>query len=231
MSFDVKEKEFLSIVGPSGCGKSTLLRLIAGLFMPTCGCVQVDGRPVTGPRRDVGIVFQSPLLLEWRTAFHNVLLPVEFLRLNVEHYRARALELLDLAGLKGFEEHYPRSLSGGMQQRVGICRALIADPRVLVMDEPFGALDALTREELSFELLRLWGERKKTVVFVTHSIYEAVLLSSRVVVMTPRPGKVAGIVDVPLPRPRTSDMEFSPEFKEACESIREIIYGRRRRRE
>jgi NitT/TauT family transport system ATP-binding protein len=174
-------------------------------------------------------VFQSPLLLEWRTAFHNVLLPVEFLRLDAGQYRARALALLELAGLKGFEDHYPRSLSGGMQQRVAICRALIADPRVLVMDEPFGALDALTREELSFELLRLWGERKKTVVFVTHSIYEAVLLSSRVVVMTARPGKVAGIVDVPLSRPRTPDMEFTPEFKEASETIREIIYGRRRR--
>jgi NitT/TauT family transport system ATP-binding protein len=185
---------------------------------------------VNGPRRDVGIVFQSPLLLEWRTALHNVLLPLEFLRLNVEDYRARALDLLERAGLKGFEDHYPRSLSGGMQQRVGICRALVADPRVLVMDEPFGALDALTREELSFELLRIWEERKKTVVFVTHSIYEAVLLSNRVVVMTPRPGKVAGIVDVRLPRPRESDMEFSPEFKEASERIRELIYGRRRRR-
>lgn len=227
MSFAVEEKEFLSIVGPSGCGKSTLLRLIAGLLATTSGRIEFDGAEVTGPRRDVGIVFQSPLLLEWRTAFQNVLLPIEFLRLNVDDFRQRAHELLDLAGLKGFEHHHPRSLSGGMQQRVGICRALIADPRVLVMDEPFGALDALTREELSFELLRIWEERKKTVVFVTHSIDEAVLLSNRVVVMTPRPGKVAGIVEVRLPRPRTPEMEFSPEFRAASEAIRRLIYARR----
>ena len=230
LSFDVQDKEFLSIVGPSGCGKSTLLRLIAGLLGPTSGRVEFEGVAVTGPRRDVGIVFQIPLLLDWRTSLENVLLPIEFLRLDVAQYRERARDLLALAGLKGFEDHYPRALSGGMQQRVGICRALIADPRVLVMDEPFGALDALTREELSFELLRIWEERKKTVVFVTHSIPEAVLLSNRVVVMTPRPGRVAGIVDVPLPRPRATAMEFSSEFRAASETIRELIEQGRRSR-
>jgi NitT/TauT family transport system ATP-binding protein len=227
MAFAVGDNEFLSIVGPSGCGKSTLLRLIAGLVEPTSGLVAFDGAPVTGPRRDVGMVFQSPLLLEWRTVLQNVLLPIEFLRLPVRDFRQRAYDLIELAGLKGFEDHYPRSLSGGMQQRVGICRALVADPRVLVMDEPFAALDALTREELSFELLKIWEERKKTVVFVTHSIHEAVLLSNRVVVMTPRPGRVAGIIDIPLPRPRTAAMEFSAEFKAASETIRELIYAGR----
>jgi NitT/TauT family transport system ATP-binding protein len=228
LSFHVEDNEFLSIVGPSGCGKSTLLRLVAGLLRPTGGRVELDGAAVAGPRRDVGIVFQIPLLLPWRTALENVLLPVEFLRLDVGQFRARARELLVLAGLQGFEDHYPRALSGGMQQRVGICRALIADPRVLVMDEPFGALDALTREELSLELLRIWEERKKTVVFVTHSIPEAVLLSNRVLVMTPRPGKVAGIVEVPLPRPRAAAMEFRPEFRAASEAIRALIdQGRR----
>jgi NitT/TauT family transport system ATP-binding protein len=228
VSFGVTDNEFVTIVGPSGCGKSTLLRLIAGLLPPTAGRVEVDGQPVTRPRHDVGIVFQSAVLLEWRTALENVLLPVEFLKLDRRQYLPRARELLALVGLAGFEDHYPRALSGGMQQRVGICRALIADPRVLLMDEPFGALDAMTREELSLELLRIWEERKKTVLFVTHAIPEAVLLANRVVVMTARPGRVAAVVPVNLPRPRTLDMEFSREFREASDAIRALIYARPR---
>ena len=190
MSLDVRDEEFITIVGQSGCGKSTLLRLVSGLLAPTTGTIELAGRPVTGPRSDVGIVFQSPVLLPWRTALENVLLPIEFLKKDLAQYETRARELLTLVGLKGFENGYPRALSGGMQQRVSISRALVSDPRILLMDEPFGALDAMTREELSFELLRIWEERKKTVLFVTHSIPEAVLLANRVVVMTPRPARV-----------------------------------------
>jgi NitT/TauT family transport system ATP-binding protein len=224
LSLDIREEEFIAIVGQSGCGKSTLLRLISGLLAPTRGSIALDGRAVRGPRSDVGIVFQSPVLLPWRTALENVLLPIEFLKRDRRQFEPQARELLALVGLKGFEQGYPRSLSGGMQQRVSISRALVADPRVLLMDEPFGALDAMTREELSFELLRIWDERKKTILFVTHSIPEAVLLANRVVVMTPRPGRVARIVPVQLPRPRTLEMEFSPEFRSATEEIRELIY-------
>jgi NitT/TauT family transport system ATP-binding protein len=227
VSLDVRDNEFLTIVGRSGCGKSTLLKLIAGLLPLSSGTITLDGSPVTGPRRDVGIVFQSAVLLDWRTSLANVLLPIEFQKLDRRAHEPRARELLELVGLKGFEDRYPRSLSGGMQQRVGICRALIADPRVLLMDEPFGALDALTREELSLELLRIWEERKKTVLFVTHSIPEAVLLADRVVVMTARPGQVAGIIEVDLPRPRTLAMEFSPAFEAASDAIRDLIYAPR----
>ncbi len=224
MSLDVRDNEFITIVGQSGCGKSTLLRLVSGLLAPTTGTIELAGRPVTGPRSDVGIVFQSAVLLPWRTVLENVLLPIEFLKLDTGKYEARARELLALVGLKGFESAYPRALSGGMQQRVSISRALVSDPRILLMDEPFGALDAMTREELSFELLRIWDERKKTVLFVTHSIPEAVLLANRVVVMTPRPARVAKIIEVNLPRPRTLEMEFSDEFRKATDEIRELIY-------
>ena len=226
MSLDVHDKEFIAIVGRSGCGKSTLLRLVSGLLTPTSGTIELDGKPVAGPRDDVGIVFQSPVLLPWRSAMENVLLPIEFLKKDPAEYQERAKELLALVGLKGFENGYPRSLSGGMQQRVSISRALISDPRILLMDEPFGALDAMTREELSFELLRIWDERKKTVLFVTHSISEAVLLASRVVVMSPRPARVARIIDINLPRPRTLDMEFSDEFRRASDEIRDLIYSK-----
>lgn len=223
-SLDVYDNEFIAIVGQSGCGKSTLLRLVSGLLSPTHGRIELDGKAVTGPRNDVGIVFQSPVLLPWRTTMENVLLPIEFLKKNPAQFESRARDLLSVVGLKGFEGGYPRSLSGGMQQRVSISRALISDPRILLMDEPFGALDAMTREELSFELLRIWEERKKTVLFVTHSIPEAVLLANRVVVMTPRPAKVAKIIEINLPRPRTLDMEFSEDFRRASEEIRELIY-------
>lgn len=223
ISVDVRDGEFMTIVGRSGCGKSTLLRLVAGLLSLTAGTLVLDGSSVTGPRRDVGIVFQSAVLLGWRTVLDNVLLPIELLKLDRREFEPRALELLAMVGLTGFEHRYPRALSGGMQQRVSICRALIADPRVLLMDEPFGALDAMTREELSLELLRIWEEREKTVLFVTHSIHEAVLLANRVLVMTPRPGRVAAIVDVQLPQPRTLEMQFHPEFRGATQVIRQLI--------
>jgi NitT/TauT family transport system ATP-binding protein len=227
VSLAIGENEFVTIVGPSGCGKSTLLKLVAGVIPPTRGRITLGGRPRRGPTRDVGLVFQTPVLLPWRTVLDNVLFPIEMLRLPVRAHRAEAERLIELVGLGGFERSYPRELSGGMQQRVSICRALVYDPPVLLMDEPFGALDAMTREELGVQLLRVWQERRKTVVFVTHSIPEAVLLADRVVVMTPRPGRVVRIVDVTLPRPRTLDMEFSREFSEHAATVREGIFQRR----
>ncbi len=223
----IEANEFVTIVGPSGCGKSTLLKMIGGLLAPSSGTIRLDGREVRAPSRDVGIVFQSAVLMCWRTVLDNVLLAVEILGLDRQTYRARARELLALVGLAGFEQRLPRELSGGMQQRAAICRALVYNPRVLLMDEPFGALDALTREELALELLRIWDEDKKTVLFVTHSIPEAVLLADRVVVMTPRPGRVADVIRVDLPRPRTMDMEFTPEFKACSDAIRAHIYAGR----
>ena len=224
ISLDVGENEFVVLVGPSGCGKSTLLKMVAGLLPVTTGSIQVHGTPVDGPREDVGIVFQAPVLLNWRDVLNNVLFPIEILHRDRQRYRPVALDLIRLVGLAGFENKHPRELSGGMQQRVAICRALIHDPTVLLMDEPFGALDALTREEMTIELLRIWTERPKTIVFVTHSIPEAVLLADRVVVMTPRPGRVAEVLAVDLPRPRTTDMTFSPPFKDYSDRIRELIF-------
>jgi NitT/TauT family transport system ATP-binding protein len=219
----VRENEFVSLVGPSGCGKSTLLKLVAGLVPATGGTVQVRGRQVREPYPDAGFVFQSAVLLPWRTVLDNVLFSIEMLGLPARAYHDRAMSLIDLAGLAGFEEKYPWELSGGMQQRVAICRALIPDPGLLLMDEPFGALDALTREEMSLELLRIWDERRKTILFVTHSIPEAILLSDRVVVMTPRPGRLARVLDIDLPRPRRVDMEFDERFKAYSEEIRSLI--------
>jgi NitT/TauT family transport system ATP-binding protein len=226
-SLDVAENEFIALVGPSGCGKSTFLKLVAGLVPPSAGTIAVAGTPVAGARQDVGIVFQAPVLLNWRTVLDNVMLPVEILRLDRERYRGIALELIRLVGLDGFQDRHPRELSGGMQQRVAICRALIHDPRILLMDEPFGALDALTREEMSFELLRIWEERRKTILFVTHSIPEAVLLADRVVVMSARPGRIARVIPVALPRPRTMAMESSTEFRDHADEIRGLIFGHR----
>lgn len=230
VSLEVKEKEFVSIVGPSGCGKSTLLKLVAGLVTPTRGVVRIGGVEVREPFPDVGFVFQSAVLLPWRTVLDNVLFSIEMLGLAREQYRERALALIELAGLTGFERKFPRELSGGMQQRVAICRALVHEPSLLLMDEPFGALDAMTREEMSFELLRIWEERRKTILFVTHSIPEAILLSDRVVVMTARPGRLARVLDVPLPRPRTVDMEFDQRFKDVSDEIRSLIFARREER-
>src|SRR5947207_1544743 len=208
----VEENEFLTIVGPSGCGKSTLLKLAAGLMLPTRGKVVFQGRIVDRPHRDVGLIFQQPVLLKWRTVLGNVLLPIEYLHLPVREHRQRALDLLAAVGLQGFEDKLPRELSGGMQQRAAIARALIFDPQVLLMDEPFGALDAMTREELSLELLRIWEERRKTIFFVTHSIPEAILLADRVVVMTPRPGRIARVLEIDLPLPRSVELEFDERF-------------------
>ena len=194
VSLDVYPEEFVSIVGRSGCGKTTLVNIVAGLLPASAGEVRVEGQAVTGPMESIGMVFQSPVLLPWRSVLDNVLLPVEIMGLPREPALRTARDLLELAGLVGFERAYPHALSGGMQQRVAICRALVVDPPILIMDEPFGALDAMTREEMGFELLRIWHERRKTVVFVTHSISEAVFLSDRVVVMTQRPGRIAEVL-------------------------------------
>jgi NitT/TauT family transport system ATP-binding protein len=219
VSFDVYEGEFVTIVGQSGCGKTTILKIIAGLLPKTDGTVMVNGEPVTGPRASTGIVFQQPVLFKWRSVLDNVLLPIEILRRNRREYVLRAQDLLDLTRLTEFKHKYPRELSGGMQQRVSICRALIHDPPVLLMDEPFGALDAMTRSEMNIELLRIWSERQKTSVLITHSISEAVFLADRVVVMTPRPGKIAAIVEVDLPRPRLAEVRISARFTELVQVI------------
>ena len=200
---EVGDGEFVAVVGRSGCGKSTLLRLIAGLLPASAGEITVSGERVTGPRRDIAMMFQRPALLPWRTVLDNVLLPVQIYGWRKSAHRQRALELLELAGLSGFEKRMPYELSGGMQQRVALCRALIANPRVMLMDEPFSALDALTREELSVELQKIHMENNATIVFVTHSIDEAVLLADRVVVLTPRPGRIREILEIKIPRPRT----------------------------
>ena len=220
LDFDINEGEFLVVVGPSGCGKSTLLKMIAGLLPPSEGEIRVDGRVVKSPHRDVGIVFQSALLLPWRRVLENVMMPVEVKGLPVEEYRKRALALLKMTGLDGFERKYPWQLSGGMQQRAAICRALVHDPKIVLMDEPFGALDAMTRERMNVELQRIQAETGKTVMLITHSIPEAVFLADRVLVMSARPGKIDAIYDVTLPRPRTLDMMADPRFVEMTQKIR-----------
>jgi NitT/TauT family transport system ATP-binding protein len=203
IDLDVSEGEFVAVLGRSGCGKSTLLRIVAGLLPATRGEVNVDGRQVTEPRRDIGMVFQRPALLPWRSVLDNVMLPVEFFGWRRVDYRDRAMGLLHKVGLGDFHKRLPHELSGGMQQRVALCRSLLPEPRALLMDEPFSALDALTREELSGELQRIHMEHRTTILFVTHSINEAVLLADRVVVLTPRPGEILKVLDVTIPRPRT----------------------------
>ena len=220
ISVSVNRGEFVALVGPSGCGKSSLLRIVAGLAELTSGRCAVAGQPMSGPRRDIGVVFQSPLLFPWRTVIENVLIPVDVQKLGRERSLAAAKNLLALVGLTDFENAYPHALSGGMQQRVGIARALVNDPTILLMDEPFGALDAMTREYMNVELQRLWMERKKTILFITHSISEAVFLADRVVVMTPRPGRVAEICNIGLPRPRTLDTMTEPAFGDYVRHIR-----------
>jgi len=202
VSFQVEEGEFVAVVGPSGCGKSTLLRIVAGLIPPTSGEVARVGRSVSRPDREIGIVFQSPVLLPWRTIRENVVLPLEF-RGESRATAEKALALLALVGLDAFADRYPHELSGGMQQRAALARALVTDPSILLMDEPFGALDAMTREHMNLELLRLWTARRKTVLFITHSIAEAVFLSDRVLVMTSRPGTLAETITIDMPRPRS----------------------------
>ena len=223
IDFKVREGEFVSIVGPSGCGKSTLLRILAGLMPPTQGDASLAGRPISGPRREIGVVFQSPVLFPWRTVLSNAELPVDVQGLDRKAMRIRALELLKLVGLDGFENRYPRELSGGMQQRVSLVRALIHDPALLLMDEPFGALDAMTRETMHIELQRIWMERQKTVVFITHSIAEAVFLADRVLVMTPRPGKIGAELTIDLPRPRQLDVVNTEVFGGYVRQIRTAL--------
>jgi NitT/TauT family transport system ATP-binding protein len=223
VDFDVADGEFVSLVGPSGCGKSTLLQILAGILAPTHGEIMLAGRPVQGPRRDVGVVFQEATLLPWLSVMDNVLLPAVVHKLDRTKFRARAEELLALVKLQGFENRYPYELSGGMQQRVSIARALLNDPAMILMDEPFGALDAMTREQMNLELLSIWARAKKTIVLITHSIQEAVLLSDRVVVLSTRPGRVIDIIPIELPRPRSFQMLSSPEFGAAALRIRELL--------
>ncbi|MCC7104366.1 MAG: ABC transporter ATP-binding protein [Chloroflexi bacterium] len=220
INFEVQEGEFITCVGPSGCGKTTLLKILAGLQPKTTGEVRLRGTPVVGARRDIGIVFQNSVLLPWRTVLQNTLLPIEVHGLDKSRFVPRAKELIQMAGLAGFEEKYPFELSGGMQQRNSIIRALIHDPALLLMDEPFGALDAMTRELMNVELQRIWQESQKTVFFITHSISEAVFLADRVIVLSARPGRIAEIVTVELPRPRDLDMMSGPEFGQYVTRIR-----------
>ena len=230
ITLDIAENEFVTLVGPSGCGKSTLLKLVAGLTPASGGTIRVRDTVVRDPLPDVGIVFQHPVLLPWRTVLDNVLFSADMLGLDPKAYRHRALELLALSGLAGSETRLPRELSGGMQQRVAICRALLPDPSLLLMDEPFGALDAMTREEMGFELLRIWEARRKTILFVTHSIPEAILLADTVVVMTPGPGRLARVITIDLPRPRTVELEFDAKFKAYSDEVRGLIFASRRAR-
>jgi len=228
ITFNVMKGEFVSIVGPSGCGKSTLLRMLSGLLEVTEGEIRVNGESVCGPYGDIGIVFQTPTLLKWRSVKDNVLLPIEVLRRPRHEFVGRAEELLRMVGLWDFRNEYPFVLSGGMQQRVALCRALIHDPSLLVMDEPFAALDALTREEMNMELLKLWTERRKTIIFITHSISEAILLSDRVIVLSSRPATIDSIFSIDLPRPRTTDMQYLDSFQNYSSMIHERIYLKQR---
>jgi NitT/TauT family transport system ATP-binding protein len=223
ISVEILAGEFVTIVGQSGCGKTTLLKILAGLLPRSSGTVRLRGQPVDGPSRDIGIVFQDPVLLPWRTVLDNVMLPVQVLKLDRDRFGERAHRLLGLVGLAGFEDKYPHELSGGMRQRVAIARALVHDPSLLLMDEPFGALDAMTREAMNLELLRIWQESGKTIVFITHSIPEAVFLADRVIVMSARPGRIQQIVDVDLPRPRDLDMMASDEFGVYSRKIRHLF--------
>ena len=226
----IARDQFVTLVGPSGCGKSTVLKLISGITPPSEGEVRLNGQRLERPSRKIGMVFQRPVLLPWRNVVDNVLFPIEMLGWPVQAYRDTAKRLIKLVGLQGFENALPGELSGGMQQRASICRALIYDPEMLLMDEPFGALDAMTREDLSIELLRIWTERRKTVVFVTHSINEAVLLADRVIVMSARPGQVVIDMSITLPRPRSLLTEFTSEFKDYVQMIRNVIYAERKDR-
>ncbi|MFT3820593.1 MAG: ABC transporter ATP-binding protein [Rubrivivax sp.] len=231
ISLAIAAGEFVALVGPSGCGKSTLMRIIAGLRPASSGRVTVDGRPVTGPLSTVGMVFQAAVLLKWRSVLDNVLLPAELSGLDPRRYRERALQLLTLVGLADFAHKRPGELSGGMQQRASMCRALILDPPILLMDEPFGALDAMTRDEMNLELLRIWGQgvaagqARKTIVFVTHSIPEAAFLADRIVVLSPRPGRVTSVHDVRIERPRGVQTRADPELGRLTLQIYDELSG------
>ena len=223
VNFQIRKSEFIAVLGPSGCGKTTLLKILAGLELPTRGEVRKKGRAIRGPDRSTGIVFQSPALMKWRTALNNVLLPAEILRLPSEPSRKAATELLELVGLSEFSNKLPHELSGGMQQRVAIARALVHKPEILLLDEPFSALDTMTRGQLNVELLRIWSESKTTSMLITHSIPEAVFLADRVVVMTARPAKIQEIVTIDLPRPRLPELRVSPEFLRFTDKIGRLI--------
>ena len=225
LDFSIRAGEFISVVGPSGCGKSTLLKMVAGLLPISGGTLTLAGQPISGPQKDVGIVFQSAVLLAWRSVLDNILLQAEMRRMPMAAAREKARQLMSMAGLGGFEDKYPWQLSGGMQQRASICRALLHDPAVLLMDEPFGALDAMTREKMNMELQRIWSESRKTVLLITHSIPESIFLSDRVIVMSERPGSIAAVYDIDLPRPRTLDVMASPAFAEYAKKIRAHFYS------
>jgi NitT/TauT family transport system ATP-binding protein len=223
IDLDIAPAQFITVLGPSGCGKSTLLRCLAGLEQVTTGRIAIDGAAVTGPPDGLGVVFQRDVLFEWRTVLENVLLPVEVRGLRFDDWHDKAAALLGLLGLAGFENRHPWELSGGMRQRVSICRALLLEPRLLLMDEPFGALDAMTRDELNLELQRVWMADAKTLFFVTHSIPEAVFLGDRVVVMSPPPGRIVATIDVGLPRPRDLDARETAEFGAMVRDIRHLF--------
>jgi NitT/TauT family transport system ATP-binding protein len=223
LDFEIHDGEFVSVVGQSGCGKSTLLKVLAGLLPYTSGSVSLNGRPLRGPSNEAAVVFQSPVLLPWRTVLENVLLPIEFRKHALSRYKPKAFELLDMVGLKNFAHRYPYELSGGMQQRAAIVRALVQDPRLLLMDEPFGALDAMTREQMNLELLRIWSQRCKTVFFITHSIAEAIFLSDRVIAMTARPGSIADVIAVDLPRPRDLSVINTDRFGRYATHLRALL--------
>ncbi|MEJ8573566.1 ABC transporter ATP-binding protein [Microbaculum marinum] len=220
INLDIASGEFVSIVGPSGCGKSTLLKCLAGLEPISSGSAVVAGKHLAGPPDSLGMVFQRDVLLDWRTILDNVLLQAEFLRLRRSDLKGRAAQLLQRFGLGGYEERYPWELSGGMRQRASICRALLCDPELLLMDEPFGALDAMTRDDLNLELTRIWQGSAKTVLFITHSITEAVYLSDRVVMMSRGPGRIVDVIDIDLPRPRPLAIRESAEFGAYTQRIR-----------
>jgi NitT/TauT family transport system ATP-binding protein len=223
LTFDIRENEFVTVVGPSGCGKSTILKIVSGLLPASAGAVEVFGEKVTSPRPDAGMVFQQPRLLKWRTVLDNVLLPIEIMRQPKAKYVSRAMELLELAGVKDAAHMRPSELSGGMQQRVAICRALVYDPRLLLMDEPFGALDALSRDVMNVELMKIWSERKKTTLLITHSISEAIFLADRVLVMSARPGTIVEKVEIDLPRPRHPRVRATREFLELSSRIHRLL--------
>jgi len=223
VTFDIFRGEFITLVGPSGCGKTTLLKIISGLLSKTDGDLVFSAEGDFDPKKDVGMVFQRPVLLKWRSIVDNVLLPVEILRLARQDYFPKAMGLLKLVGLEGFEKNYPNELSGGMQQRASISRALIHDPQLLLMDEPFGALDALTREKMNLEILRIWQETRKTILFVTHGIQEAVFLADRVIVLSARPARMVAAIEVNLPRPRIMEVKAEKEFGHLCLQIYKLL--------
>jgi NitT/TauT family transport system ATP-binding protein len=225
VNLEIGQSEFVAIVGASGCGKTTILKMVAGLVPYSSGTITMGGRVVDRPQTNVGIVFQEPVLLDWRNVLENVMLQADIRRLDRARYEQVARHLLTTTGLAGFEDKKPYELSGGMRQRVSICRALVHDPPLLLMDEPFGALDALTREQISMDIQRVWMEERKTALHITHSIPEAVLLADRVVVMSPRPGRIVEIIDIDLPRPRRLD-RLPPQFNQYTDRIREIFKSR-----